>query len=200
MPPESASTAPSVSSVGRVVPDVVARRHHPVLFPARRPPTAVVYAALEVAQNRATAVTAASHGAARSRRRHRGPGAPCNCWPATASGSGSAAPVAGGQSVEKKPPTLSAAIQADRSPTIVAGDPITGVRWTQPHALRSIATELATLGIQVCPRTVRPASSSTSATGDARQSQARLGWLRSRPRRTVPAHRRPAPDGSPIAA
>ena len=35
----------------------------------------------------------------------------------------------------------------------VAGDPITGIRWTR-RTTEKIATELATLDIQVCPRTV----------------------------------------------
>ena len=47
---------------------------------------------------------------------------------------------------------MSAAIQAALTHD-VAGDPITGVRWTR-RTTEKIATELATLGIQVCPRTV----------------------------------------------
>ena len=43
---------------------------------------------------------------------------------------------------------IEAALQHD-----VAGDPITGVRWTH-RTTEKIATELATLDIQVCPRTV----------------------------------------------
>ena len=35
----------------------------------------------------------------------------------------------------------------------IAGDPITGIRWTR-RTTEKIATELATLDIQVCPRTV----------------------------------------------
>ena len=35
----------------------------------------------------------------------------------------------------------------------VAGDPITGIRWTH-RTTEKIAAELATLDIQVCPRTV----------------------------------------------
>ena len=33
----------------------------------------------------------------------------------------------------------------------VAGDPITGIRWTH-RTTEKIAAELATLGIQICPR------------------------------------------------
>ena len=43
---------------------------------------------------------------------------------------------------------IEAALQHD-----VAGDPITGIRWTR-RTTEKIATELATLDIQVCPRTV----------------------------------------------
>ena len=43
---------------------------------------------------------------------------------------------------------IEAAVQHD-----VAGDPITGIRWTR-RTTEKIATELATLDIQVCPRTV----------------------------------------------
>ena len=52
----------------------------------------------------------------------------------------------------KKTSNVSAAIQAALTHD-VAGDPITGVRWTR-RTTEKIATELATLGIQVCPRTV----------------------------------------------
>ena len=43
---------------------------------------------------------------------------------------------------------IEAALQHD-----VAGDPITGIRWTR-RTTEKIATELATLDIQVWPRTV----------------------------------------------
>ena len=43
---------------------------------------------------------------------------------------------------------IEAALQHD-----VAGDPITGIRWTR-RTTEKIATELAILDIQVCPRTV----------------------------------------------
>ena len=43
---------------------------------------------------------------------------------------------------------IEAALQHD-----VAGDPITGIRWTR-RTTEKIAIELATLDIQVCPRTV----------------------------------------------
>ena len=52
---------------------------------------------------------------------------------------------------KKKPevtPAIEAALQHD-----VAGDPITGIRWTH-RTTENIAAELAGLGIQVCPRTV----------------------------------------------
>ena len=45
-------------------------------------------------------------------------------------------------------PAIEAALQHD-----VAGDPITGIRWTH-RTTENIAAELAGLGIQVCPRTV----------------------------------------------
>ena len=43
---------------------------------------------------------------------------------------------------------IEAALQHD-----VAGDPITGIRWTR-RTTEKLSAELATLGIQVCPRTV----------------------------------------------
>ena len=57
-----------------------------------------------------------------------------------------AAPVAGGHPWRKTPEVI-AAIKA-----ALQYDPITGVRWTH-RTTDKIATELATLGIQVCPRT-----------------------------------------------
>ena len=143
---ESASTAPSVSSVGRVVPDEL--RAAIILFYSllderqRR-----LYAALESLKI-GTAVTAASPSCSVSTPAP-WPGGASNCWPATASASGSAAPVAGGHRWKKN-------LQRERrhpggAHDDVAGDPITGVRWTRRE---KIATELATLGIQVCPRTV----------------------------------------------
>ena len=47
---------------------------------------------------------------------------------------------------------MSAAIQAALKHD-VAGDPITGSRWTR-RTIEKIAQELAALDIQVCPRTV----------------------------------------------
>ena len=40
------------------------------------------------------------------------------------------------------------ALQSD-----IAGDPISGIRWTR-RTTEKLSAELATLGIQVCPRTV----------------------------------------------
>ena len=53
----------------------------------------------------------------------------------------------------KKTPEVIAAIEAAACKHDVAGDPITGIRWTR-RTTEKIATELATLDIQVCPRTV----------------------------------------------
>ena len=52
----------------------------------------------------------------------------------------------------KKTPKVITAIEAAIRHD-VAGDPITGIRWTR-LTTEKIATDLATLGIQVCPRTV----------------------------------------------
>ena len=49
-------------------------------------------------------------------------------------------------------PDLIAAIEAALQPD-VAGDPISGVRWTR-RTTGKLAAELATLGFQICPRTV----------------------------------------------
>ena len=67
------------------------------------------------------------------------------------SASACAAPAAGARPWKKTPEVIAAieaALQHD-----VAGDPITGIRWTR-RTTEKIATELATLDIQVCPRTV----------------------------------------------
>ena len=63
-----------------------------------------------------------------------------------------AAPAAGAPAPGKKTPEVIAAIEAALQHD-VAGDPITGIRWTR-RTTEKIATELATLDIQVCPRTV----------------------------------------------
>ena len=60
-------------------------------------------------------------------------------------------PGGGAATPGKKTPDVIAAIEAALQHD-VAGDPITGVRWTH-RTTEKIATELATLGIQVCPRT-----------------------------------------------
>ena len=74
-----------------------------------------------------------------------------NYSPGTSSAPACAAPAAGGRQWKKTPQVI-AAIQATLQHD-VAGDPITGIRWTR-RTTEKIATELATLGIQVCPRTV----------------------------------------------
>ena len=71
--------------------------------------------------------------------------------PKTSNASACAAPAAGARPWKKTPEVIAAieaALQHD-----VAGDPITGIRWTR-RTTEKIATELATLDIQVCPRTV----------------------------------------------
>ena len=61
-------------------------------------------------------------------------------------------PGGGRPRLEKKTPEVITAIEAALQHD-VAGDPITGIRWTH-RTTEKIATELATLDIQVCPRTV----------------------------------------------
>ena len=70
-----------------------------------------------------------------------------------------AAPAAGARPWKKTPEVIAAieaALQHD-----VAGDPITGIRWTR-RTTEKIATELATLDIQVCPR--MPSSAQCAST------------------------------------
>ena len=58
----------------------------------------------------------------------------------------------GGRPPLEKTPHVIAAIEATLKHD-VAGDPITGIRWTH-RTTEKIAAELATLDIKVCPRTV----------------------------------------------
>ena len=58
----------------------------------------------------------------------------------------------GGRPPLEKTPEVIAAIEAALQHD-VAGDPITGIRWTR-RTTATIAEALAALGIQVCPRTV----------------------------------------------
>ena len=61
-------------------------------------------------------------------------------------------PGGGRPPLEKKTPEVIAAIEAALQHD-VAGDPITGIRWTR-RTTEKIAKQLASLDIQVCPRTV----------------------------------------------
>ena len=58
----------------------------------------------------------------------------------------------GGRPPLEKTPDLIAAIETALQPD-VAGDPISGIRWTR-RTTEKLSVELATLGFQVCPRTV----------------------------------------------